>query len=149
MNKNSFSEEEIEKLSENKYVKHITNKTISFTREFKEHFIKESKTGKGPTRIFIESNLNPYIIGPERIKGFSKRIKKKYKTTKTLDDNRGKKSTGRPKKASSKELTDKEKIEHLEHENLMLKAENELLKKMEFLITQKELKNSQQKKDFK
>lgn len=149
MDKYSFSNEEINELGKNKYVKHITNKTISFTKEFKEHFINESNNGKGPTRIFVESGLNPYIIGSERIKGFSKRIKNKYKTTKALDDNRGKKSTGRPRKEIKKELTDKEKLEHLEHENLMLKAENELLKKMEFLITQKELKNSQQKKDIK
>lgn len=149
MNKNSFSKEEIEELSKNKYVKHVTNKNIFFTKEFKEHFINESNNGKGPTRIFVESGLNPYIIGGNRIKKFAFRIKLKNKNNESFEDNRGKKSTGRPKKINSKELTDKEKIEHLEHENLMLKAENNLLKKIEFLITQKELKNSQQKKDFK
>lgn len=46
-------------------------------------------------------------------------------------------------------MTDKEKIEQLEHENLLLKAENDLLKKMEFLIIQKELKSSHQMKDSK
>ena len=40
-----------------------------------------------------------------------------------------KKSTGRPKKTKEEELSIEEQLENLKHENLMLKAENELLKK--------------------
>lgn len=47
----------------------------------------------------------------------------------TLEDNRGKKSTGRTKAEKNKKMTDKEKLEYLEHESLMLKVENDLLKK--------------------
>jgi len=41
-----------------------------------------------------------------------------------------------------------EEIEFLKHQNLMLKAENDLLKKMEFLVKQQELKKLAQKKDI-
>ena len=39
MDRNYFTDEDIEILSKNKYVKKVTNKTISFTKEFKELFI--------------------------------------------------------------------------------------------------------------
>lgn len=149
MSKIIFTNEEIEELKKNKYVKHVSEKNITYSDEFKQHFIDEKSKGKGPTRIFIESGFNPYVIGSKRIDGFNTRINNKIKNNESLDDSRGKKSIGRPKKVNNKEMTDKEKIEQLKHENLMLKAENELLKKMEFLITQKELKNYHQMKDFK
>lgn len=144
----NFTEGQIQELKQNKYVEKVTTKSISFTKEFKELFVKESNNGKGPTRIFIESDFNPYILGSDRIKGFSRRIKKKVKNNQSYEDNRGKKATGRPKKIKEKELTIEEQLDKLKHENLMLKAENELLKKMEFLVNQKKLKNLQQKKDI-
>lgn len=142
----NFTEEQIKELKQNKYVNKVTEKTISFTKEFKEHFIDESNKGKGPTRIFIESGINPYTIGSERIKHFSKRIKSKYKKKESFDDNRGKKTTGRPKKVKEKELSIEEQLDKLKHENLVLKAEINLLKKMESMVEKKKLMNSQQKK---
>lgn len=148
MDKNYFTNEDVEALSKNKYVKKVTNKTISFTKEFKELFIEESNTGKGPTRIFIEQGFNPYTLGYCRIISFSKRIKKKNKKGVPFDDNRGKKSTGRPKKDKEQFSSLEEEIEFLKHQNSILKAENELLKKMEFLITNQESKKSPLKKDI-
>ena len=148
MDKNYFTDEDVEASSKNKYVKKVTNKTISFTKEFKELFIEESNTGKGPTRIFIEQGFNPYTLGYCRIISFSKRIKKKNKKGVPFDDNRGKKSTGRPKKDKEQFSSLEEEIEFLKHQNSILKAENELLKKMEFLITNQESKKSPLKKDI-
>lgn len=144
----NFTEEQILELKNNKYVKNVTTKSISYTKEFKEHFIEETNKGKGPTRVFIESGFNPYIIGSERIRSFSKRTKRKHRNNESFDDNRGKKSTGRHKKKKEKELSTEEEIKQLRHENLMLKAENELLKKMGFLVKQKQLKKLGQTKDI-
>ncbi len=149
MEGNHFTEGQVKELKQNKYVRNVTLKSISFTKEFKEHFLNESETGKGPTRIFIESGFNPYILGSERIKGFSKRIKKKRQKNGSLEDTRGKKSTGRPKKSIERILTPDEEIEKLKHENVMLKAENDLLKKMKFLVEQQESKKFQHNKDIK
>ncbi len=149
MIKNYLSEEDIKELKKNKYVKNVSYKCISYADEFKKLFVEETKKGKGPTRIFIENGFNPYILGPERIKTFSRRIKKKVKNNELLIDNRGKKATGRPKKEKEKVLSKDEEIEFLKHENLMLKAENDLLKKMEFLANQKKQKISQYKNDTK
>lgn len=148
MSKIIFTKEEIEELRKNKYVKNVSEKSITYSDEFKQHFIEERNNGKGPTRIFIESGFNPYVIGSKRIDCFNARMIDKKRNNKSIEDKR-KINSGRRKKEMKKEITDKEKIEQLEHENLMLKAENNLLKKMEFLITQKELKNSHQMKDLK
>jgi len=43
MERKNFTEEEINKLKENKFVKSITTKSISYTDEFKKLFIEESK----------------------------------------------------------------------------------------------------------
>lgn len=128
MERKNFTEEEINKLKENKFVKSITTKSISYTDEFKKLFIEESNKGKGPTRIFIESGFNPYVLGSRRIKEFSRL----YKNNELLVDNRGKSSTGRPKKPKEKSMSKDEEIEFLKHQNLMLKAENDLLKKWNF-----------------
>ena len=52
MERKNFTEEEINKLKENKFVKSITTKSISYTDEFKKLFIEESNKGQGNTRIF-------------------------------------------------------------------------------------------------
>lgn len=148
MTKNKFNEEQILELKNNKYVKNVTENSITYSKEFKMHFINERNNGKGPTRIFIESGFNPYILGEYRINCFSKRINKIIKSKLSFEDNRGKKSSGRPKKIKEKELSIEEQFDKLKHENLMLKAENDLLKKMEFMVNQKKLKNLQQKKDI-
>ena len=46
MSKRIFSSEEIKKLSINKYVKNITEKGITYTNEFKLHFIAEYEIGE-------------------------------------------------------------------------------------------------------
>lgn len=143
-----FDEEEIKNLKQNKYVKNVTENNITYSKEFKEYFINERKNGKGPTRIFIEGGFNPYILGYNRINSFAKRMRKIEKNNLSFNDNRGKNSTGRAKKTKEKELSVEEQLDKLKHENLMLKAENDLLKKMEFLVNQKKSMGLQQKKDI-
>ncbi|CAI3654090.1 hypothetical protein CNEO3_90080 [Clostridium neonatale] len=41
MSKKTFSDEEVRSLSNNKYVKKVSNKSITYTNEFKIHFIAE------------------------------------------------------------------------------------------------------------
>ena len=46
MSKKIFSEKEINELSKNKYVKKVSQKGITYTNEFKLHFIAEYGTGQ-------------------------------------------------------------------------------------------------------
>lgn len=75
-------------------------------------------------------------------------MKRNLKNNKSMEDARTTNS-GRKKKSEPDETTESEQIELLKHENVLLKAENELLKKMEFLVMRKTLQNLQQKKDTK
>ncbi len=75
MSKREFAEEERKELSKNPYIKHIGDKGITYTKEFKEYFITEKEKGKGTTEIFRSAGFNTKIIGRKRMDSFSKRIR--------------------------------------------------------------------------
>ena len=52
MSKIRFSKNEINKLSKNKYVLKVSDKAITYTNEFKIHFIAEYSKGKTSKIIF-------------------------------------------------------------------------------------------------
>ena len=54
MGKNYFTSKQVEQLKKNKYVKHVSEKLITYTEEFKEVFIDEYNLGKIPSQILIE-----------------------------------------------------------------------------------------------
>jgi len=131
MSNKAFSKEEIEVLSNNKYVKHVSMKGITYTDEFKRHFISEYEKGKLPRKIFEESDFNICVLGKMRIESAAKRWRTVYKNegvTGLKDTRKG--NSGRPRE---KELTLEEKYERLMAQNKLLKAENELLKKLDML----------------
>lgn len=126
-----FSKEEIEVLFRNKYVKHVSAKGITYTDEFKRHFISEYEKGKLPRTIFEESGFNVDVLGKNRIESAAKRWSSAFRNEGIagLHDTR-KGNSGRPR---VKELTLEEKYERLMAQNNLLKAENELLKKLDML----------------
>lgn len=131
MSNKLFTKEEINTLSKNKYVKKATSKGVTYTDEFKRIFITENETGKLPRQIFEECGFDIEILGIERIRSSGKRWRSMHKSggVNRLQDTR-KYNTGRP---STKELSIEEKYARLQAQNKLLKAENELLKKLEIL----------------
>lgn len=131
MSNKIFTKEEIEILSNNKYVKHVSAKGITYTDEFKRIFICESEKGKLPRAIFEECGFSINILGSERLKSAAYRWRTAYskKGVYGLQDAR-KENYGRP---SERELSIEEKYERLKAQNSLLKAENELLKKLDML----------------
>lgn len=129
MSKKTFSNEEIKNLSKNKYVKKISDKAITYTNEFKIHFIAEYNNGKSPRVIFQEAGFDAEVIGLKRIDCSSSRWKKAYKENGVLglDDTR-RNNSGRPRE---RELTKDDIIAKQNAEIEYLKAEVELLKKLE------------------
>ncbi len=130
MSKKTFTEKEIKQLSANKYVKSISSKGITYTDEFKHIFIAETEKGKFARVIFEECGFDVDILGIQRVRSASRRWKDAYseKGLIGLRDTRVGNS-GRPRE---RELTLKEKNARLEAEINLLKAENELLKKIRF-----------------
>lgn len=109
MSNKTFTNEEIEILSNNKYVKRVSAKGITYTYEFKSIFIKENENGKLPRVIFEECGFNIDILGMERVKSVGKRWRAAYRNEGVLglQDTR-KENSGRPR---VKELTLEEKYD--------------------------------------
>ncbi|WHX39597.1 IS3 family transposase [Mesobacillus sp. AQ2] len=130
MSKKLFTEKEIQILSKNTYVKSVSSKGITYTDEFKELFIAQNEQGKTPREIFDECGFDEEVIGIGRIRSSGKRWREAYRKNGLLGlrDTRPV-NTGRP---SERELSLEEKYARLEAETNLLKAENELLKKIRF-----------------
>lgn len=130
MSKKIFTEKEIKLLSSNQYVKSVSAKGITYTDEFKHLFIAEKEKGKFPRQIFEKCGLNVEIVGIHRIESASKRWSKAFNESgiSGLRDTRAGNS-GRPRDG---ELSLEEKNARLEAQINLLKAENELLKKIRF-----------------
>ncbi|ANC17878.1 tranposase [Bacillus cereus] len=131
MTKKLFTEKEVQILSKNRYVKSVSQKGITYTDEFKRIFIEENEQGKPPRIIFEECGFDIDIIGLQRIVSSGNRWRTSYKQNGVfgLRDTR-KENSGRK---SERELTLEEKYARLEAERNLLKAENELLKKIKLM----------------
>ncbi len=131
MSKKIFTDEEIEILSQNKYVKRVSKKGITYTDEFKRRFIAENQKGKFPKQIFEENGFDIDILGNERIRSAGKRWRSAFRRNGVaqLQDAR-KFNNGRP---SEKDLSLEEKYKKLQAKVQLLQAENELLKKLEMM----------------
>lgn len=126
MTKKLFTEREIQILSNNLYVKSVSQKGITYTEEFKHIFIEENEKGKLPRNIFEECGFDIDMIGMKRVMSSGSRWRAAYRKNGVLGlrDTRIE-NAGR---TLERELTLEEKYARLEAERNLLKAENELLK---------------------
>lgn len=130
MSKKIFTETEVKELSKNPYVKSVSPKGITYTDEFKEIFIKQYEAGKFPKHIFEDCGFDVEVVGIQRIHSASNRWRNGYQKDGILglrDTRAG--NSGRPRE---RELTAEETNARLLAEINLLKAENELLKKIRF-----------------
>ncbi len=130
MSKKTFTGKEVKQLSSNPYVKKVSTKGITYTEDFKRIVIVEKEKGKFARQIFEECGFDTKIIGMTRIRAASNRWQTAYKKNGAtgLNDARPGNS-GRPREA---ELSLEEKNTRLQAQLHLLKAENELLKKIRF-----------------
>lgn len=131
MTKKIFTEKEIQTLLKNPYVKAVSEKAITYTDEFKRIFIEENEKGKLPRDIFEACGFDIDMIGIKRIISSGSRWRGAYRENGVfgLRDTR-KENSGR---SLERELTLEEKYARLEAERNLLKAENELLKKIKLM----------------
>lgn len=129
MSKKIFTEQEILVLSRNKYIKNVTFKGITYTNEFKLQFIAEYETGKTSRKIFEDAGFDIDIIGMKRIESASIRWRNAYKNKGVLglEDTR----TLNSGRILNRELTIEEILAKKDAEIEYLKAELELIKKLE------------------
>ena len=75
MSKGTFSAEQLNALERNPYVETVTPRRITYTEEFKRHFVEEYRMGKGPSQIFKESGFDVVALGHKRIERASDRFR--------------------------------------------------------------------------
>lgn len=97
MSKKLFSNDDIEILSKNKYVKNVSERGITYTDEFKRLFIAENEKGKFSRDIFAECGFDIDVLGLKRIKSSASRWRSAFRRNdvEQLQDTR-KFNTGRP-----------------------------------------------------
>jgi len=144
MGKNYFTPEQVEQLKKNKYVKHVSEKAITYTEEFKETFMLEYENGKTRSQILIEMGFDPKMLGTSRIRNISYMTRKQAKRPEGFKDTRAN-SSGRPR---TRDLTQEELIERQKQEIEVLKAKVEflsLLRRAEREAAWKESKSKKKK----
>lgn len=107
-----FSDKQVEELRRNPYVDKVSNKAITYSEVYKQHFMHELDHGKFPTQIFREAGFDTQVVGKERIKSFSRRMRKMAVRIEGFTDLRAHHS-GRPQ---TKERTTDEEIVYLKHQ---------------------------------
>jgi len=140
MGVNYFSEEQIQELQSNPYIEKISLKAITYSEEFKHHFLIEYEQGKLPSQIFREAAIPPEIIGQIRIDNFSKRVRKMNGRPEGFTD-LCKQHSGRPR---TKDRSIEEENAYLRHQVALQKQQIEALKKTNF-INRKAAKASHKK----
>ena len=144
MGKNYFTPEQVEQLRKNKYVKHVSEKAITYTKKFKEAFMLEYKTGKSPSLILSEMGFNTRVLGKKRLDGIVATVKRQSIRPEGFKDTRTTES-GRP---CTRGLTQEELIERQKIEIEVLKAKVEflsLLRRAEREAAWKESKSKKKK----
>ena len=125
MGKNYFTPEQVEQLRQNKYVKNVSEKAITYTEEFKEVFLLEYNEGKLPSQILDEMGFDYKVLGERRVSNITQAVKKQSLRPEGFKDTRNDNpNMGRP---STKDLTPEEIIAKLKTEIELLKAKVEFL----------------------
>jgi len=75
MARKKFTKEEMEALKTSSYVLDITPSVVHFSAEFKEKFWDLLKSGKAPKDAIIELDIDPDILGVNRIDGLRTMIR--------------------------------------------------------------------------
>jgi len=132
LSKNIFSKTDIAILEKNQNVTRVSEKSITYTDEFKRAFIEAYLKGeKSPRTIFSEFGFCAEMLGAKRYEQAVARWIKAYNKDGiiALRDTR-KETSGRPRK---KELSPQEIIEQQETQISLLEGQIELLKKSDVI----------------
>jgi len=128
-----FTNEQQILLSKNSYVTKVTEKSITYSEDFKIHAISEYAKGKTPSLIFKEAGLEPRIIGTENPKRSLFRWRSVYfkeGTSGLKGEKRGRGSSERPQ---TSDMSMEERLIAAESKIAYLQMENEFLKKLDAL----------------
>jgi transposase-like protein len=126
MSTHIFSEEEVHELQQNPHVVKCTDRSITYTFEFKKRALELYQQGVNSKEIWRRAGFDTDTwrkhYAKDRIHNWKTMVKKKGMGG--LAETRGLKATGRPK---TKGVSDADRIKRLELQVKYLKAENDFL----------------------
>jgi len=128
MSNRIFTPEEIATLAKNTNVRKVSERSITYAKEFKLKALERYKDGMPPSSIFQEAGFNILVVGRETPNGCLKRWRNTDRRKGKGGFERSARGRGRPKKIVDATLDDK--IRRLEMENAYLKAENDFLARL-------------------
>ena len=91
MGVNYFTEEQVKELEKNPYVKKVSNKSITYAKEFKELYWIDYQNGIQPIEIFKKYGFDPNVLGAKRRNTFTERLKKQTQRVEGFKDTRKRK----------------------------------------------------------
>lgn len=130
MAKVKFTQEEIEVFRGNQYVTRVSEKSVSFSQEFKEILIREGRSGKSPMKILSDLGIDARVLGSVRVDSLFTRVRRQSARPGRFDRI---KKVGRPKKVTFASV--EEENRYLKDRMEYLEQENEFLKKLKALET--------------
>ncbi|ERN53457.1 hypothetical protein A33I_11340 [Alkalihalophilus marmarensis DSM 21297] len=136
MSKIIFTESQRKELESNPNIIKVSDRSITYSPEFKMIAVEENAKGKGPQQIFIEHGFDLSIIGSKKPKHCVNRwrsIFERYGEEGFYTERRGKGAIGRP---SPNDLSPDDKLKKAEARIAYLEAELQLLKKLDVLERQ-------------
>ena len=125
---NPLSRREIEKLRTNPNIVSASANTVRFTEEFKKLAYEEKQKGIPVSETMRRCGIDPEVLGPSRVEGFSYTLNKKAKQAQDFSDGRSE-NYRRPPKTG--EETVEQRIRQLENELAYTRQEVEFLKKLQ------------------
>lgn len=129
MSKRIYTKEQIAQLSENKNIIRCSERSITYSRDFKISAVKLYEQGLTSIEIFAKAGLDIKIIGRKTPKECLRRWNRLYRVKGfegLMAETRGR-SGGRPK---TRNLSEADQIKRLEAKVAYLKAENDFLAKL-------------------
>jgi len=135
-----FTPEQISELEKSPYIRKVTEKTVSYTFEFKEMFWNLYSQGLSPPQIFEQASINIEILGDTRVYSLLTVLRKtkekglSFKDGRESADSQTQSRERLPKfpkgtKMSETEITAAE-VRRLQHQVMFLTQEMEFLKKI-------------------
>lgn len=132
MSRKIFTKEQQQLLRQTPYIYSVTDTRINLTKEFKEIFLAEYKSGTSPRKILEDHGFDISIIGERRIWSISNHIRTEYKKYGEFHEGyrpRSVPAADASDDTGSKNNSDADKIKQLQQEVDYLKQEMEFLKK--------------------
>jgi hypothetical protein len=125
--RNKFTEEQVEILRKNPYVRTVCENAVSFTDDFKKEFMRLYREElMTPFDILSQLGIDYYILGSSRVQGLTNNLKREYKRQGSIPEMQKEK----PQEKKYSEVSPNQEIKRLRLEVEYLRQEQEFLKKI-------------------